>query len=95
MKQIFRRTMQAALMVSTLGMLAGCQTPHHEDRSTQRVRPLRMPNPATLYCTKKGGTLTAQHDDQKGQVNFCHLPDGTVMEEWALFRRDNPKPPVQ
>lgn len=94
MKQIFQHAARVTLMACTLGALAGCQT-HHEDRSTQRVRPLRMPNPATLYCTKKGGILTAQHDDKKGQVNFCHLPDGTVMEEWALFRRDNPKPPAQ
>lgn len=33
-----------------------------------------------------------QHDAVKGQVGYCHLPDGTVMDEWDLFRRDNPRP---
>ena len=88
----FSRMTKGALSVMMLGMLAACSHHASEERSTQRVRPLRMPNPATLYCTKKGGTLEIRHDDQKGQINFCHLPDGTVMEEWALFRRDNPKP---
>ncbi|WP_408735811.1 DUF333 domain-containing protein, partial [Acetobacter malorum] len=23
-------------------------------------------------------------------MGYCHLPDGTVMDEWELFRRDNP-----
>ncbi|MGO3517736.1 putative hemolysin [Acetobacter cibinongensis] len=51
-----------------------------------------MPNPATLYCVKKGGKIETRYEDKKGQVNFCRLPDGSVSEEWALFRRDNPKP---
>ncbi|MGO2957477.1 MAG: putative hemolysin [Acetobacter sp.] len=51
-----------------------------------------MPNPATLYCVKKGGKIETHYEDKKGQVNFCRLPDGSVNEEWALFRRDNPKP---
>lgn len=88
----FSQLSKGALAAMVLGTtLAACShTP--EDRSTQRVRPLRMPNPASLYCAKKGGTPEIKHDDQKGQITFCHLPDGTVMEEWALFRRDNPKP---
>ena len=87
----FSTLTKTVLTLTLLGTVAACSH-GTEERSTQRVRPLRMPNPATLYCVKKGGTLEIHHDDQKGQVNYCHLPDGTVMEEWALFRRDNPKP---
>ncbi|WP_230844502.1 putative hemolysin [Acetobacter pasteurianus] len=50
-----------------------------------------MPNPAAVYCIKKGGTLSTESTD-KGQISYCHLPDGSVMEEWELFRRDNPAP---
>jgi putative hemolysin len=93
MKQIFGQLGAVAVLLCSVGLLAGCQA-HHDDNngSTQRVRPLRIPNPAALYCTKKGGTITMEHQEGKGQVSYCHLPDGTVMEEWALFRRDNPKP---
>lgn len=82
---------QGAMMLTLLGTAAAC-THTQEDRSIQRVRPIRMPNPATLYCVKKGGKIETRYEDKKGQVNFCRLPDGSVSEEWALFRRDNPKP---
>ncbi|MEE9877844.1 MAG: DUF333 domain-containing protein [Stenotrophomonas maltophilia] len=25
-----------------------------------------------------------------GEYGMCHLPDGSQVEEWELFRRDNP-----
>ncbi|MFT8471030.1 DUF333 domain-containing protein [Acetobacter persici] len=87
----FSRLTQVALAVCTVGLLAGCEH-QTQDQSRNSVRPLRIPNPAALYCTKKGGTLSMQHDAAKGQVGYCHLPDGTVMDEWDLFRRDNPRP---
>lgn len=87
----FSRLTRGALAVCAAGILAGCEH-HTEDQSRNSVRPLRIPNPAALYCTKKGGTLSMQQDATKGQVGYCHLPDGTVMDEWELFRRDNPSP---
>lgn len=91
MASTFSRLSQVALAVCAFGVLAGCEH-STEDQSRNSVRPLRIPNPAALYCTKKGGTLSMEHDAAKGQVGYCHLPDGTVMEEWALFRQDNPRP---
>lgn len=91
MAKTVTRFAQGAMMLTLLGTMVAC-THTHEDRSTQRVRPIRMPNPATLYCVKKGGKIETHYEDKKGQVNFCRLPDGSVNEEWALFRRDNPKP---
>lgn len=88
---ILSRLTKVALIACTAAILTGCEH-HAEDRSTNSVRPLRMPNPAALYCTKKGGTLSMKQDATKGQVGYCHLPDGTVMDEWELFRRDNPRP---
>ncbi len=42
-------------------------------------------NPASVNCVNIGGTL-AIVDEANGQVGYCHLPDGRVCEEWALFR---------
>lgn len=48
-----------------------------------------MANPASVYCMKQGGTLEIR-DEAGGQVGYCHLPDGTIVEEWAYFRANNP-----
>lgn len=46
-----------------------------------------LANPASVHCAEKGGTVKIV-TETAGQVGYCHLPDGSVMEEWALFRRD-------
>ncbi len=78
------------LAMTAVTSLAACEH-HPEERSGRGVRPLRMPNPASLYCVKKGGELKMETTD-KGQVGYCHLPDGRVVEEWTLFRQENPRP---
>ncbi|MCP1241261.1 putative hemolysin [Acetobacter lambici] len=77
------------LAMGALGSLAACDH-QPQERSGRGVGLLRMPNPASVYCVKKGGELKMETTD-KGQVGYCHLPDGSVMEEWALFRQDNPR----
>ena len=46
-----------------------------------------LANPASVHCAEKGGTVKIV-TEAAGQVGYCHLADGSVMEEWALFRRD-------
>jgi putative hemolysin len=46
-------------------------------------------NPANVYCVKQGGTLEMR-EEAGGTVGYCRLPDGTVIEEWAFFRANNP-----
>lgn len=48
-----------------------------------------MANPASVYCQSLGGK-TVMQSNEKGQYGICHLPDGTQIEEWALYRRDHP-----
>lgn len=48
-----------------------------------------MANPASVYCEKVGGKLEMR-DETGGVAGYCHLPDGRVVEEWELFRADNP-----
>ena len=51
--------------------------------------PVGIANPASAYCVEKGGRLDIVNTPT-GQVGMCTLPDGTVIEEWELMRRDHP-----
>lgn len=53
-------------------------------------QPIGMPNPASVYCEQQGGTLEMREGDG-GTAGYCHLPDGTVIEEWAFWRQNNPQ----
>ena len=50
---------------------------------------LAMPNPASAYCYKVGGTLEIVKGE-KGEVGMCKLPGGVTVEEWALYREAHP-----
>ncbi len=47
-----------------------------------------MANPASKYCAELGGRLEIRAE-QAGEAGYCHLPDGSVMEEWQLYRGKN------
>ena len=46
-----------------------------------------MTNPASVFCVEQGGTLEPRKDKDGNEYAMCHLPNGTVVEEWALFRQ--------
>ncbi|MFT8803656.1 MAG: DUF333 domain-containing protein [Acetobacter aceti] len=73
----------AALLVGTVSACA--------DGRPDKAPRIGMANPASVYCKKIGGRLELQQGPD-GVHGICHLPDGTSMEEWALFRRDHSKP---
>ena len=45
-----------------------------------------MSNPASEFCVKQGGKLEMKKDKDGGEYALCHLPDGSVVEEWEYFR---------
>lgn len=47
---------------------------------------VHLANPASVYCGEQGGTLEIKSDRHAAQYGLCHLPDGSVCEEWAFFR---------
>lgn len=56
-----------------------------------------LANPASVACTKDGGTLTFVPDAAGNIFGICHRKDGSSCEEWALFRTGQcvlPPPPV-
>lgn len=56
-------------------------------QGTVPAAPLDMANPASSYCLSLGGRLEIRKE-ANGDVGYCHLPDGRVIEEWALFRQE-------
>jgi putative hemolysin len=47
--------------------------------------PAGLPNPASTHCLDQGGRLEIV-TLAEGQVGVCVLADGSLCEEWALFR---------
>lgn len=43
-----------------------------------------MPNPASVNCGRYGGWVEVLNGPG-GQTGCCHLPNGAIVEEWALF----------
>ena len=48
-------------------------------------KPVGMANPASVHCVKAGGRVEIRKE-AGGEVGYCHLPDGRVVEEWKFFR---------
>ena len=69
--------------ILTILLLSGC-SPKEPDQT------VTIANPASEHCVKKGGKLEIVKEES-GEKGMCHLADGTVVEEWELFRRDNPQ----
>lgn len=55
------------------------------DQSQSSATKIGLANPASEYCIAQGGKLLIKNE-HNGQVGYCTLPNGTEMEEWALYR---------
>jgi len=44
-----------------------------------------MPNPASVFCIRMGGTLRLESDPEGNESAVCALPDGAEQEEWAFY----------
>lgn len=51
---------------------------------------LGMPNPASVYCIERGGTLDIKQQPQ-GDITMCLLSDGTRIEEWKFYKQNHPQ----
>ncbi len=60
-------------------LVAGCVSAPSEPKA------VGLPNPASTYCVEQGGRLEIRKE-AKGEVGYCQLSDGRVIEEWAFFR---------
>lgn len=67
-------------LIAAAAVLAGCTA------SPKATESATIANPASEHCVKIGGRLEIRQE-AGGQVGYCHLPDGSVVEEWELFRK--------
>ncbi|WP_276643021.1 DUF333 domain-containing protein [Siccibacter turicensis] len=80
-----RRRQRKGTMSVAAGILIGgvlLSTGHAWSASA----PAQRANPAAVWCLEQGGVrLTV--NTPAGSSTRCRLPDGTVEDEWVLFRR--------
>lgn len=70
--------MKPILLIVPFALLACAPKPADE-------KMVGMANPASVHCVKLGGRVEIRKE-AGGEVGYCHLPDGRVIEEWKLFR---------
>ncbi|HGA5459351.1 TPA: DUF333 domain-containing protein [Salmonella enterica subsp. diarizonae serovar 50:k:z35] len=67
-------------------LLSACSSSQPD---VSRPPSIGMPNPAAVYCEQQGGTLMPVQTPQ-GVRSDCKLPNGEIIDEWTLWRRDHP-----
>ena len=77
------------MTVGTLLLLGGCSEEVAKTESESLKDTVGSPNPASVFCVESGGKLELVQE-QKGTVGYCHLPDGSIVEEWVYFRANHP-----
>ncbi|MFT9298529.1 MULTISPECIES: DUF333 domain-containing protein [unclassified Gluconobacter] len=81
-----RFSLKNSVCAATLLLLAACNA-----EQPQKPHLIGLANPASVSCTKQGGTLEIV-SQPAGQVGMCHLPSGQTCEEWSLYRDHQCKP---
>ncbi|EAP0006257.1 DUF333 domain-containing protein [Salmonella enterica subsp. enterica serovar Typhimurium] len=67
-------------------LLSACSS---SQPNAPRLPRIGMPNPAAVYCEQQGGTLMPVQTPQ-GVRSDCKLPNGEIIDEWTLWRREHP-----
>jgi hypothetical protein len=75
--------MTIALLASSL--TAACGGAGNRPATGADVQRVGMASPASVYCRELGGTLV-KRSEEGGDAHYCNLPDGSVIEEWQLYR---------
>ena len=74
--------MKKLLLPAAAIALSACAT-----QTEPKPEMVGMANPASVFCEEQGGTSELRKDKDGNEYAMCHLPNGTVVEEWALFRQ--------
>ncbi|WP_082926186.1 DUF333 domain-containing protein [Cupriavidus sp. D384] len=76
---------QTLLIASAAISLVGCSGQHTIPPESEPA--IGRPNPASVYCASVGGRSEVRKDESAAERGMCHLPDGSVVDEWQLYRR--------
>ncbi|BBF85516.1 putative hemolysin [Aquitalea magnusonii] len=79
-----QRTTTLLFALSLAAVLSACTTAP----ASPAMPAVGLANPASLHCLQRGGQLLPRQDQTGNEYAMCRLPDGQLLEEWALFRQD-------
>lgn len=77
--------MKKFIALSFIIILCGCTSSSGGERNKTGAA---LANPASTFCAEQGGEVEIR-DEENGQVGYCHLEDGTEIEEWEFFRKND------
>ena len=52
---------------------------------------MAAPNPSSVFCEKMGGESQTVTQKDGSELALCVFKNGTIIEEWTLFRMFNGK----
>ena len=70
-----------------LTSLTACSSTPNKELTPPKIG---MVNPASKFCVEQGGQLEIRNE-VNGQVGYCKLANGQIVEEWEFFRANQPK----
>lgn len=82
-KRILSQIGMMAEVCALAGGLGACTTAV-PDQAAEPI--IGMANPASVFCIKQGGRLEIKRNADGSEYGVCHLPNGTVVDEWDYFR---------
>ncbi|MCD2514251.1 DUF333 domain-containing protein [Comamonas endophytica] len=79
-----RYPIRGAACLLSAALMAAC-TP----QPVQPPRPAGLVTPATTFCHAQGGRTLLGYTAE-GRETLCFLPDGSLVDESQLYRREHP-----
>ena len=70
-----------------LTSLTACSSTPNKELTPPKIG---MVNPASKFCVEQGGQLEIRNE-VNGQVGYCKLANGQIVEEWEFFRANQLK----
>lgn len=61
----------------------------HTKNAPENAPQVGMASPASVFCEQKGGKSEIRKNEDGSEYGVCHLPDGSVVEEWEYFRANH------
>jgi putative hemolysin len=74
----------AGILLVLVGCTVSKSTPTIVDETA--TLPVKLPNPASVYCKENGGNLEIHTAADGSQFGLCVFADGSSCDEWAYFR---------
>ncbi len=81
------RVVRAFLLTGPLLLAACASKPNNFVAAPTRLA--GPDNPAQKICADQGGQLEIR-SEQAGEAGYCRLPDGSLIEEWKLYKGNSP-----